>query len=317
MIGNRFINDGKEMIYLNDMQKDARDEFLEEYNKGELYHIEKYKCECGSDVADFDILAEKDRYGFPVHTVICRNCGLVMTNERMTQESYDYFYNHIFGRLYRNVAVEENVEKVFRGEIERGEEIFKFVKKNIDHAVERFLEIGCAAGGNLAWFANVGCEVVGIDLDDKYLSFGREKGLDLRQGHSSKLIEEGKKFDLIILNHVFEHFLDLEKELKVIQELLSDRGSVYIAVPGIKDLANGAYGYNLGAYLQNAHIRHFSLGTLNNIMEKYGFHLYCGNETIVSLFHYTGKRKKEFKNYYVDIMRILFYVENHYLNLQK
>ena len=41
MIGNRFINDGKEMIYLNDMQKDARDEFLEEYNKGELYHIEK------------------------------------------------------------------------------------------------------------------------------------------------------------------------------------------------------------------------------------------------------------------------------------
>ena len=94
--------------------------------------------------------------------------------------------------------------------------------------------------------------------------------------------EESKKMDAFQPS-------DLEKELKVIQELLSDRGSVYIAVPGIKDLANGAYGYNLGAYLQNAHIRHFSLGTLNNIMEKYGFHLYCGNETIVSLFHYTGK----------------------------
>ena len=147
------------------------------------------------------------------------------------------------------------------------------------------------------------------------LNFGRQQGLDLRTGHSSELLQEGKTYDLIILSHVFEHFLDLEQELDVIAKLLSEKGRLYIEVPGIKALESGAYQCNILAYLQNAHVRHFTLWTLANVMGKYGYDLCTGNEVICSLFQYTGNKKKITENYFADTMLSLFLIETAYQNV--
>lgn len=150
-------------------------------------------------------------------------------------------------------------------------------------------------------------------MDDAYLEYGRRKGLNLKLGHSADLLQEGKKYDLIILSHVFEHFLDIEKELSVIQELLAPDGLLYIEVPGLKLLEHGEYEGDFLACLQNAHVRIFSLGTLSNVMKKYGFDFCVGSEMIQSLFCYSGNRVPLMKNCYDDNMELLMRVEVKYL----
>lgn len=156
----------------------------------------------------------------------------------------------------------------------------------------KVLEIGCGAGGNLISFHESGYEVVGIDLGEGYLNFGKSKGLNLLQCNSQQLLENtNEKFDIIILSHVFEHFLNIEKELETISKLLAEEGFLYIEVPGILNLSHN-YKNNLLNYLQNAHTYSFSLGTLKMVVEKYGFKYISGNEHIRSVFK---KGKQEFK----------------------
>lgn len=310
MLGKRYVMDGVEVIELNELQRNAKNKFLKDiYAEDSMYEYETYYCECGAGEEDFEVLAEKDRYGLPVRTVICKKCGIVMTNPRMTQDSYNYFYANIFAKLYRGDDGNDDIGARFRKQVARGKYICDFVEKYMEEPIQNVLEIGCAAGGILYAFKEKGYQVTGVDLDDEYLEYGRGMGLDLRLGHSSELLKENKKFDLIILCHVFEHFLDIENELEVIRNLLSESGVVYIEVPGIKMLKHGTYDGDFLLYLQNAHIRNFTLSTLTNVMIKYGFKLHVGSELIQSLYKYTGECKPLIDNFYKENKMFLIQTE--------
>lgn len=308
MLGERYLYDGKSVLNLNERQKESCQRITAEQEKEDsLYQFESYKCECGAGEEAFDVLAEKDRYGLKNRTVICRKCGLVMINPRMTQESYDRFYDTEYGKLYRNH--EKMDEDYFMGRVAAGQQIYQFIKKNWSGEIKDVLEIGCAAGGILYYFDYEGCNVTGCDLGSDYISYGQKLGMDLRQCHSKELLKDGKKYDLIILNHVLEHFLDLEAELEVISKLVKEDGILFVAVPGIKVLLKG-YGNDFLKYLQNAHVYNFTLGTLEQVMNRYGFELVMGDEDINSIFKYTGVKKETDKNYFLDIMSFLYQLEN-------
>lgn len=310
MLGKRYLMDGKAVLKLSEVQEEARKNFLEACNKKKsVYRFEDYLCECGAGEEFFEVLAEKDRYGMPLRTVICQKCGMIMTNPRMTQESYNFFYANIFAKLYRGDDGTCDIGQRFLKQKIHGKVICDLVEEYGEREIKTVLEIGCAAGGILCEFQERGYVVTGVDLDDEYLQYGRSKGLDLRLGHSSELLNEGKQYDLIILSHVFEHFLDIESELTVIHDLLTKNGILYIEVPGIKMLEEGAYNGNFLAYIQNAHIRNFSLGTLTNVMMKYGFELHAGNEFIQALYKYTGDYKTIASNYYIENIDILIRTE--------
>lgn len=307
MLGRRFSADGVPTLKLSKRQLAARERVIEECESSlSHYQFENYACECGATEEDFEVLAEKDRYGLNVRTVMCRKCGLMMTNPRMTQESYDYFYDMEYGSLYRNQDVIP--EEYFQSKIGIGREIYEFVTKNSECPLNEVLEIGCAAGGILQYFKNQGCNVTGVDLGSSYIEFGRQKGLNLINCHSQELVKQGKKYDLVILNHVFEHFLDIEKELETIRELLAEDGMLYIAVPGIKALVQ-TYNNDFMLFLQNAHVYHFTLRTLEQVMNKYGFGLHGGTEEVQALFRYTGERKEFARNYYLENMKFLYDLE--------
>lgn len=166
------------------------------------------------------------------------------------------------------------------------------------------LEIGCGAGGIIYYFQKQGCDVTGIDLGSEYLNYGRDKGLNLIHGSSDKLVSENLKFDIIILSHVLEHFLDIGSELNIIRELLKPTSLLYVELPGIGNIKY-TYGDLLG-FLQNAHIRHFTLGTLSQIMSWNHFKLIVGDESIKSIFQIDyNNDKSEIINYYPEIMKIL------------
>lgn len=247
------------------------------------YLFEDLPCFCGSheDV----LISEVDRHGFYYPVVICSRCGLIRANPRMTREAYNEFYTHEYRDVYGEG--DEEIGRLFEYRLEQSKRNYNYFKNYVNLSTNAVVfEIGCDFGTMLLPFIEDGCDAYGCDYGIKHIEYGRERtGLrNLFVGGSEKLRETGKKADLVIVNHVLEHFLDLEKELGVIREIMNPDASIYIAVPGTFWWIENACGGNIMGLLQNAHAYQFSLNLLQYVMECCGFELIHGNEEIRSFF---------------------------------
>ena len=73
LISERYKNDGISLYSLNDIQITYINKFI---HNNEIKYITLDKCPiCGHK--NFILIAEKDRYGIPVDTVICERCSLI------------------------------------------------------------------------------------------------------------------------------------------------------------------------------------------------------------------------------------------------
>lgn len=311
LLSRRFQADGKAAIKLNATQMNALFHFLKKYKNGD-YEFEKYDCDCGESYDVLEELAQKDRYGINVETKICPKCGLVMTNPRMIQRSYNEFYDTLYRTIYvgqkRASSTYWDVQRV------RGEKILEYLCKNMSlQHCKSMLEIGCSAGGIVSVFKDYGINrCKGIDLGSEYLKYGIDKGLELENCDAKRLAERGEKYDLIVLNHVFEHFLDIEKEMIYIERLLSKDGFLYVSVPGILKLEE-VYQGDLLKYLQNAHIRSFCLNTLNNTLARYSFENIIGDESVQGVYKINYKKcSMKVNNSFNEIIDYLKNKEEHF-----
>ena len=283
MLGKRYKNDGKPTLKLNDLQMAVKEKVnLKVEDK--IYPFEKVPCAICNE-HDFEELSEKDRYGLYMPVVVCKQCGLIQTNPRMTQESYAAFYNEEYRKLYG--GSEKPSEAFLIKQYGQGRKIFNYVLPFLSEKKpdEQWyvLEIGCGAGGILKYFHDQGCRVTGVDLGDEYIQYGvSEYGLDLRTGTLQNL-QLDRSPDLIIYSHVLEHILTPEDELKLVHKQLVDGGMLYVELPGVRNLS-GSYRLDFLRMLQNAHVYHFTLNTLNQLLTKAKFKLVIGDETIRSLF---------------------------------
>ena len=305
MIKKRYINDKKSCIKLSDTQKKNIKLVEDRINSGE-YLFETVKCQiCNLD--NFSNLSEKDRYGLQMSVVICEKCGLIQTNPRMDELSYNKFYRNEYRNIYE--SGKNAVEKEFQKEVNRGYEIFKFIKENSDKKLhDKFIvEIGTGAGGILRKFQSEGNRILGVDFGKDYIEYGLEQNLNLRVGSVEVVEQEKEKPDIVILSHVVEHFLEPIETLSRIRKLMKDDGIVYIEVPGIKNLQN-AYEEDFLRYLQNAHVFHFTLNTLKNCCKRSGLILIKGNEVINSLFK-CGDIKNDFTSEFDNTIEYLEKIE--------
>ena len=164
-------------------------------------------------------------------------------------------------------------------------------------------EIGCGAGGILEFFKQKGHQVRGYDLGTEYINYGKSTHqLELFEGTLTK-VNSSFKPDLIIYSHVLEHILDLNSEVELLKKISSKHTLLYIEVPGIKNIRN-SYQANVLRYFQNAHVFHFSLESLTNLMENFGFLRLCGDQYIRSCFR-LGDRHGERVNDFQSVRRFL------------
>jgi len=279
MLFPELINDGKPIVKLNAFQVNACQSFNEKLKTG-IYQFDIPECViCGNK--DFEEIGAKDRYGLTYHTVICNVCGLVQSDQKLDQKSTEEFYNIEYPAIYSGQLHPSKV--IFEEQYERANLVYRFLKPFLtsEKATSKphILEVGCNAGGILKHFADRGFPVSGLDINAEAVFFARNfAGLEVSQGSlESKMISENP--DVIIYSHVLEHLTDPLKELKLIRETLKDDGLLYIEVPGIKNL-HQSYNCNLLLYLQNAHIAHFSLITLRNLLHCSGFEIIKADEFI-------------------------------------
>jgi SAM-dependent methyltransferase len=241
------------------------------------YALEVAPCLCGAQ--EDRLVATIDRYRIPHATVLCRRCGLVRTNPRLTEAAYVDFYTHHYRDLYERA----NHEPVayYAAQLVRGQERAAFILRHVRAGWDRpaVLEIGCGGGWNLLPFHAQGWGAVGWDFDDDYLAAGRAKGLDLRHGSLDDAAARGERFELIILSHVLEHLLEPAADLRKLRALLTPRGALFIEVPSLFDVSS-----NLLRYFQNAHTFSFVPDTLQPLMASTGFRCLAMTSRIQSLW---------------------------------
>jgi SAM-dependent methyltransferase len=99
------------------------------------------------------------------------------------------------------------------------------------------LEIGCGNGSLLKKIMNEHNDVISYA---KGIEPSKELGKELINNQDFDFeniffneLKLSKKFDLIILDNVFEHFEDPREELKKLKTTLSSEGNMYISIPNI------------------------------------------------------------------------------------
>ena len=298
--------------YLSPVQVRAKSDLEEKIEKGR-YRFEKCSCFCGG--GEDVLLAESDYYGVYYPLVICKNCGLIRANPRLDSNAYSEFYDKEYRRLYGEGDMDKKI--LWEAKVKQGEETFNYIKDKINEKVKVVYEIGCNMGATLYVFKKNGFDVAGVDYGGENIGYGKEmSGIEsLYAGGAEELIKLGRKADLVILVHVFEHFLDLGNELRHIRKLLNPGGYLYVAVPGtfwwIKNICAG----DIMGLLQNAHTYQFSFSSLNYVLQSMGFEAVAADERIQALFKMTDKfldKNKISEGEFEKILKYLKGIERRY-----
>lgn len=245
-------------------------------------------CACGSD--SFSNISKIDRFGLAFNSLLCNKCGLINTSPRIKEESLAYYYSNFYHYLiYGNESLESRTS-LFSPK--QGNKIFNLTKNLLkDLKALNILEIGCGTGSVLCEFreeANAhGIKTVlfGTGYSQECIEQCNKKDINIISNNFEEILSDEIKYDLIILSHVFEHFIDLKKVLNFIYKLLKDRGVLFIEVPGVLKIhENPYYKMNFEKYLIHAHIYNFSLDSLKTILTQNNFICLYGNEYVEAVF---------------------------------
>lgn len=302
MLGARFDYDGKPILVEKQFNMKKKAEVDRKIKEG-IYQFESIPCVvCGGD--NFETLSRKDHHGLFSSVVICKQCGLIQTNPRMTEESLFRYYQEDYREMYG-----DEVQVEFVAEYNAGKSITAYMRQIIDferRSQLRVLEVGCASGGILKYFKDIGCTVAGVDIGKEWVENGKRKyGLDLSVG---TIFDVEGKFDVIIYSDTFEHIAHPKKELTQIRKVLSKNGLLYLGVPSPKNLLH-TYDMDFLQYVHFEHTYHFTLTTLRNLLETNGFKFLLGNGHVQSVFTKSSDSSKEIVNDYHAMITFLKLLE--------
>jgi 2-polyprenyl-3-methyl-5-hydroxy-6-metoxy-1,4-benzoquinol methylase len=168
--------------------------------------------------------------------VECNSCGLVyLLNPPDESVIYEDYYQIEFkGTDYRENSSFSHLREIFEINKQRTDLIKEITKGKTGFSL---LDIGCGSGLFLKSCKDEGINGEGIDVSNTALGFARnEFGLSVYNKRVEGLIADYRKYDIITLWHVLEHFLEPIDELQKIKELLTPNGILLIEVPNLRSI---------------------------------------------------------------------------------
>jgi SAM-dependent methyltransferase len=298
---------------LNDISSKYKELLLEDIQSKKILTENVQTCICCNN-SNFEQLLEVDRFNLPFGSYICQDCGLVVTSPRIKQESLPYYYEKYYHPLnYGNESLDQQTALFHNGQ---GTKIFHKIKPYLHKTEISVLEIGAGVGNVLDEFrteakkSQIAVEVLGTEYSPECITQCRNRNIETIEGNAESLLPLKKRFDVIILSHVFEHFIDLKNELQILQQLLYDDGVLYIEVPGILKIHNKHYyDFSFIGYSVHAHMYNFTAITLKNIVEQHGFTMLESNEEVEAIFTMCSRTESTIENDYTRIKHYLVFLE--------
>ncbi len=139
----------------------------------------------------------------------------------------------------------------------------KLILKHAEKTPCKILDVGVGMGRLLNKFPSY--ERYGIDISKDYLSYAKDKGINVCFSLVEDMPYKDDYFDIVISTDVLEHVLDLNLAITRILEVLKPDGIFVLRVPYKEDLAaylHEDYPYEL------VHLRNFDEYSLQLLFEK-------------------------------------------------
>jgi hypothetical protein len=278
---------GKPTVRLGRRQRAYRRQLERKLLEGR-YTLESVPvCLCGA--ASARLIATHDRFGVPVSVVGCPQCGLLRTSPRLAARDLPDFYEAEYHGLHFGVASPDARTTLFRRG--QGRIIYEISRPWLPNRRLRVADIGAASGAVLrelqvaAEHDAQGADVWGCEYSSEFSEAARALGTDVRHGGLERLADGPGDPDLVIMSHVLEHFADPSDELGQLRQLTTPQTLLYVEVPGILTIhEKPEYAYEFARYLTLAHLYHFTLDTLTDVMERAGYERLAGDEEVRAVF---------------------------------
>ncbi len=197
----------------------------------------------------------------------CHNCGLYFLEEKPSAADVEKYYKTSYYRLPFFMSAIKNIFRDFRCASQAA-----YLNELIPGPIadRRILEVGANDGRLLRYFSRKN-SAIGLEYSDKSREFARKKyGIKLSD---SDISEVKDRFDLVLLSHVFEHFLDMESVLSKIREILNDGGYVFLETTNSPRFDNCAEWDDKYLSGELSHIYNFSVKSLKLLADKHKFRI--------------------------------------------
>jgi predicted TPR repeat methyltransferase len=235
----------------------------------------------------------------PFHVIECAKCGLRSLQPQLTENELSDLYgdsyfnnNQITNLKFDNLATLTQYEydvhtrfSKFRATLEN----FIYLNGNF----KKLLDVGAATGDMVNIAREMDFKADGIELSSYAIAKAKEiYNIDLMQKFLSDV--EDNSYELIHLNHVFEHFNNPSQELKHLNRILIDKGILYIEIPYqfhiVERLKYRYFSQPRPFTLHSIHHPYFyTVRTIKSLVENSGFE-------IIKINVFSHKRYKEESN---------------------
>jgi 2-polyprenyl-3-methyl-5-hydroxy-6-metoxy-1,4-benzoquinol methylase len=197
---------------------------------------------------------------YPWRYFRCQGCGGVQLEPVPSEAQLDEFYN-----LTYKVEAKRHLQQMTT----LGGEMLDFLESKSPGRT--LLEIGCSYGGFLRLAKSRGWTCVGIEASASAASEARMVGLEVYGGTvQSNLSSLGsRRFDVIAMWHVLEHFPDAHHVLRHVSGLLASGGYLMLRTPNAESMGARLLGRRWEWFYAPEHIFLYTARGLRHLLEQF------------------------------------------------
>lgn len=159
---------------------------------------------------------------------------------------------------------------------------------------KRVIDFGCATGYLARLLRARGCEVVGVEINEKAAKIAEEFCervivADLDYVTLTELLPD-QKFDVAVFGDVLEHLRNPWELLEEVRQILTDDGYVVASIPNVGHgavrlaLLKGQFQYEQLGLLDSTHLRFFTRQSVIDLFEQSGYTVELIDPTLMPVF---------------------------------
>lgn len=237
--------------------------------------------------------------------VQCFRCGLVRQDLNWSKSRLRRYYNDVYQKTN---SLEATSLQSPRCHFESRRQTLGPLLARLIPALKptmRVLDLGCGAGELLHAIRPKVREVVGFEINKRFVEFMRRSlGIEAYHEDFTNFEFGARRFDLVLSIDALDHLPNPAEALRSIRRLLAANGRAYLEVPNVEE----ALGANLPEktralyrtfFWHRAHFSYFSKKTLKGILARNGFRssISCRHQYTLKNFlnwYFCGKPQSTF-----------------------
>ena len=251
------------------------------------------------------------QYGDLIY-IECQDCGIIWRDESSFHLEQPYNQQYFSSKNYAANR---------KHKVEKSSWLLDLALYN-EPGIGSVLEIGCSLGNTLEAASRKGLEHLGLDVSTFAVDFCKQQGLNVSTETLEDLVNQGRSFGLIFMQHVLEHFEDPFKVLRQCNELLPVGGLMMILIPNsnyrsARRQREGHRFYSIdGAGVE--HYVYFNYSNLSRVLKSCGFKtlqtnyplLVAGHDSLKFFLNRVGRRLLSIFNLDQELVMVAQKVED-------